>query len=187
VRGLNFRKKIKEQIIQLYGTTIALSPSELFKDIASLMGIEKERLNELEIEIYNILSEEDFKSVGIEERVLFIPHCLRRIEKCKGEYTERGLICRRCSEECKIGRLVEFCEEMGCRYFIVPGGSMVMRLLRENRVKAAVGIACYDELKQALKYVTKLKIPSQGILLTRCGCVNTDVDEEYVKSVLRME
>jgi|Deesub1362B_J571_1020462.scaffolds.fasta_scaffold00110_24 hypothetical protein len=186
MRGLNFRKIIKEQIIRVYGTTISFTPSEIFKEIASLMKIEKERLDELEIEIYNILNEEEFKEISIEDRVLFLPHCLRKVEKCKGGYTERGLICKRCNKECKIGNLVEFCEKINCKYFIVPGGSMVMKIIKEDGIKAAVGVACFEELRQALSHLTKFKIPSQGIPLKRSGCINTDVDEEYVKSVLRM-
>lgn len=187
MRGFNFRRLIKENILKLYGTTIAFTPSEIFKELASLMRLEKGKLDELEIEIYNILGEESFRATEISSRVLFIPHCLRRVERCRGEYTERGLICRRCTEDCKVRELVEFCEKIGCRYYIVPGGSMVMRLIKEDGIKAAVGIACYEELKQAFGAVTKFGIPSQGILLKRSGCINTDVDEEYVKNLLRMK
>ncbi|MDK2781539.1 MAG: uncharacterized protein PWR13_567 [Archaeoglobi archaeon] len=187
MRGFSFRKLIKENILRLYGTTIAFTPSEIFKELASFMKLEKEKLDELEIEIYNILGEESFRAVDIPSRVLFIPHCLRRVEKCRGEYTERGLICRKCTEECKVRKLVEFCEETGCRYYIVPGGSMVTKLIKEDGIKAAVGIACYEELKQALGIVTKFGVPAQGVLLKKSGCINTDVDEEYVKNIMRMK
>jgi hypothetical protein len=64
---------------------------------------------------------------------------------------------------------------------VVPGGSLVYKLIKELKPKAVLGVACLKELIMALEEV---RIPAQGVILSRDGCVNTDVHLEEVTGKL---
>ena len=73
---------------------------------------------------------------------------------------------------------------------MVPGGSLVKKILKEKvpkgEIKAAIGIACWPELAEASEKLSILKIPLQAVPLLRAGCINTIVDIKRVKEVLEI-
>ena len=60
---------------------------------------------------------------------------------------------------------------MGYRVFIVPGSSFIKKIVGQNKFKAVLGVACYDDL-----YLTMTAFSDfapQGVLLSRSGCFET--------------
>ncbi len=127
-----------------------------------------------------------WESCGVDKRAVFLPQCLRNSKECKAELTERGYICKRCGK-CPVFEIIEFATSLGYKHvYIVPGGSMVYRILKEIDVHAALGVACVVELCEASERLSAKGLPHQCVPLLRAGCIDTAVDVEKVKQVLKM-
>ncbi|MDY6958955.1 MAG: DUF116 domain-containing protein [Halobacteriota archaeon] len=166
-----------------------MSKQTIKKQISMAISItltEDSHIEEDEVNFLNTLELQKFKKTSYTDRVLFLPHCLRRIPECKGEYSESGFNCTFCNDECPISELKTFAEDLGYAILVVPGGSMIKRYLGENEPSGVVGVACFDELMQGMTLVRNLngKTAIQMVLLSKDGCTLTEVDTERVKKVL---
>lgn len=117
------------------------------------------------------------------QRVLLLPHCLRRADTCQGKYTRQGLDCHECNPECAINRLRAEAVRLGYRgVCVAPGGRLAIRFIEETRPGAIVAVACRKELTEGVAGVgeiaarEKARIPVVVIPLSRDGCVDTEVD-----------
>ena len=124
---------------------------------------------------------ERMKSFEPKDKILFLPHCLRKADKCKAKMTDEGYECAECNKDCKVGQIKKYAEKKGYKVFIVPGGSMIFSIIRKHKPKGVIGVACMKELILAAE---NLEMPINGIELSKSGCINTDVDVEKVKSIL---
>ncbi len=113
-----------------------------------------------QVDEYNRGQLASFMKQPVSERILFVAHCIKRQKR----------------DEVK-----EFAENLGYRVFVVGGGSIVKKKILAEKPSAVVGIACFDEIKQATE---QLKIPFQVVLLDTDGCEDTDFDLETAKAVL---
>lgn len=178
---MNTSDKIKTAVARLIdsGTHVSVASSSEF--IGKKLGLSERWIQYTHIEIRNKLNEARYKKTKFKERLLFLPHCMRNQEKCKAEYNENGLQCTECGE-CKLGTLVKMARERGYRAtYIVPGGSMVKTKIAKDKPKAVLGVACFDEVQMAFDALKGTDIGVQAVLLTRAGCVNTDVNIEEVR------
>jgi hypothetical protein len=80
--------------------------------------IDDQEIMAFSIRLHNQLNREKFSNLPMEERMVFLPQCLRSME-CPSALTTEGLVCKRCSR-CDIGRSIGELEEQGCKVFIVP-------------------------------------------------------------------
>jgi len=159
----------------------------------ALKGIveDDEVLDQIYVSIKNRAYRDIFSRVPAKKRALFLPACLRNSRKCKAEMSpDKGYICKRCGA-CVIKELLEVAERLGYGYvYIVPGGSLVMRIIKDGFKKrtilAAVGVACTPELVEASEKLSIMGIPHQGIPLLKTGCVDTLVDKDEVIRVLQL-
>ncbi|KUJ99014.1 MAG: Uncharacterized protein XD43_1318 [Thermococcales archaeon 44_46] len=156
----------------------------------SLISEDEELTDQIYVEIKNKAYKEDFAKVPVEKRAVFIPQCLRNVKECPAEFGEYGWKCTKCGK-CSIGDIIEYGEKLGYKqFYIVPGGSLVKKILKEKvpkgEIKAALGIACWPELAEASEKLSILKIPLQAVPLLRAGCINTLVDLERVRMVLEV-
>jgi hypothetical protein len=151
----------------------------------------KRGISDTKLALINLLQKERFRAVPPGERVLFLPHCLRKPKGCRGETTEEGLICKHCSPDCSINQLTTYASSKGYRCFVVPGGEMVFNLVEKHRPKAILGVACHHEMAQAAERIgskeSSVSFAYQGVTLTKTGCVDTKVDMAAVKAVIDME
>jgi len=151
----------------------------------------KRGISDTKLALINRLQREKFRAVPPAERVLFLPHCLRKPKGCRGETTEEGLICKHCSADCHVNQLTSYATSRGYRCFVVPGGEMVFNLVEKHRPKAILGVACNHEMGQAAQRIgskeSTVSFAYQGVPLIKTGCVDTKVDIGAVKSVLDME
>lgn len=142
-------------------------------------------------------NEERLKSVDPGERVLLISHCLRSSKSCTAKMSKKGLQCREaCKNRCSIGRLRLLAEECGYKGIcIAPGGSMAIKFVMENNPEGIVAIACMKELEEgvcAVKDLVEIKKTVENppvivsVPLLKDGCVDTEVDEEEAKRIIRL-
>ncbi len=179
------KDKIRKVIQKTYSSGLHTEVHELTSKVINLLGLSDEWANYVDIEVRNIMNKEPFNKTPIEERVLFLPHCLRDAESCEGEYGEKGLICHKCGR-CDIMDIVEYAKNLGYKgVYIVPGGSIVYNIMSQNKPRGIIGVACYEELNQAMKKAREEGIPSQGILLTKAGCINTKVEKAEIARKLK--
>lgn len=123
-------------------------------------------------------------------RILLLPHCLRRSNKCKAKYNQEGLQCLHCSEECAINILSTVAIKNGYKGICVaPGGRLAVKYVQSKRPEAVVAIACDKELEEGVQGVKELEKDNIGPLmiiipLLKDGCVDTEVDIEKAKSII---
>lgn len=67
---------------------------------------------------------------------------------------------------------------MGYKVFIIPGSQFLKKIVEQNKFKAILGVACYQDLNLCMMKVSKFSV--QGVPLLRDGCVNTKVDSRAV-------
>jgi hypothetical protein len=164
--------------------SIDLGTRDAVRSALEVIGSDTEHANEVYIYLKNHINSKIFFSIPVEERFLFISHCLRKTPECPAEITEEGYVCKRCGL-CNISEILKEADRLGYKSFIVPGGSMVFRLVKKYRPKACFGIACYYELEEAIGKLARMKISTRSVPLTKTGCVNTEVDVERVKKTLK--
>lgn len=155
------------------------------KKTASTVGVNEGRVDEIQLDLLNRINLEKFKSVPKNERILILPHCLRS-RSCPAKIGEYGYACQKCGK-CCILKLRETAKSEGYNgVFIVPGASVVSRIIRKYEPKAVLGVACIKELVPASGEVEKLGIAAQAVPLFKDGCVDTLVDSEEVIEKLKL-
>lgn len=172
--------KLVRRIIELgvdVGTKSAL------KSALAILGRDDIHIDELYIKIKNELNLPRMKTIQRSERALFLSHCLRNSKNCKAEINGMGYECKHCGS-CAISAIKKKAESLGYPVFIVPGGSMVFKIISEKKPKAVMGVACYVELEQAMEAAGRLGLPNMGVPLSRDGCRDTDVDASKVMEML---
>jgi len=173
---------IMTKIIQkLVGLGVDLSTKRALKKAIGILGVKPDNIDNLYIDLKNSIHEEKFKNAPKDKKIVFLPQCLRDCNKCKAVLGKYGYGCVKCSKKCKARKVKEYAEKIGYKVFIVPGGSMLSRIIEKFRPMAILGVACKKELVMACD---ELSLPSQGVELLKDGCVNTDVDFESVKKFL---
>jgi len=159
-------------------------PSELAEIVIDRLSLSDEILiNYTYIEAMNVLSYRAYIDASLEDKILLIPHCLRDAEKCIAPVDDEGYHCQRCGA-CIIADIVAKAEEVAIKWFVVGGGSQAMNIVKTIRPSAVLGIACFDEAFDALTKFNEYRIPSIAILLSKAGCVNTEVDINLVVNQL---
>jgi hypothetical protein len=168
---------------KLISTGADMSTRKALKQTLNYLGIKPENIDRLYIELKNSMFSERFKKTRPSDKIVFLPQCLRNSKTCTAILTPTGWACRKCSghKTCKVFRIKKRAESLGYRVFVVPGGSLVTKLIDELKPKAVMGVACIKELIMA---ADELSIPIQGVLLSRDGCVNTDVRINDVFEIL---
>lgn len=145
--------------------------------------VDNKMVNEAGISLMDYLSEEKYSQIPPEQRIMVIPHCLRDI-KCPGKIDARfGVRCKKCGK-CGIGQIQKICDENKIDLYICPGSSFVKRVVDRVKPKGVMGIACELDLYAVMRHVTGKKIPMVGVLLSKSGCILTEVDWKLVEKKL---
>jgi hypothetical protein len=124
------------------------------------------------------------------ERVLLLPHCLRRSNTCRAKYNQDGLQCVACTPQCAINRLRAAALEYGYRGICVaPGGHLAVKYITEKRPAALVAVACEKELKEGMEAIQELGDiairPLMVIIpLLKNGCLDTEVDIDNALEII---
>lgn len=147
------------------------------KKLAKSLGFDESMVDHVGVEVRNKLNEKKFDDIDDNEKILVLPHCLRN-PNCEAILDESGLVCSYCGK-CSIGVIKSKAEETGYKVFIIPGSTFIKKIIKNNKFKAVLGVACYEDLNLAMMKLSNFN--PQGVLLSRTGCFKTKVD---VKTVL---
>lgn len=148
----------------------------LFKKFAGNVGVDEKIVDQIGVEVRNKVNEKSFNQIGDKDKVLILPHCLRS-PKCEAKLDSTGLHCTDCNR-CVIGVLKTKAENKGYNVFIIPGSTFLKKIAKENKFKAVLGVACYQDLNLAMMKLSKFHC--QGVPLLKDGCVCTKVDTRAV-------
>ncbi|MCK5559519.1 MAG: DUF116 domain-containing protein [Thermoplasmata archaeon] len=151
------------------------------------LGLCEDNIKNVAVDLYNLRNEPEFSKIPNNERLLFLPHCLRVANKCKGKYGDEGMICQHCTKDCRVNIITTEAQKLGYKCFVVPGGAMVFNIANKYKPKAVLAVACFNELKEgAARTSGDYDVPFQLVPLLKDGCVNTEVNVEEVKQLLRL-
>ncbi|MFH1055038.1 MAG: DUF116 domain-containing protein [Candidatus Altiarchaeota archaeon] len=139
-----------------------------------LFGVEEDVVGKMVIAVHNILYKERFEKTPYNDRAMFLPQCLRS-PNCQAPLTPEGIKCLNCGR-CGIGAVKEEAESLGYKFFIAPGGSLIKRMVKKYKPKAIIGVGCNMEVKEGVDKMNSYRLPAQGVVLERDGCVDTRVD-----------
>ncbi|MCX6822017.1 MAG: DUF116 domain-containing protein, partial [Candidatus Aenigmarchaeota archaeon] len=92
--------------------------------------------------------------------------------------------CNLCSSSCLVNKATFMGKQKGYDVYIIDGGSCLTRIIDNNSYDAVIGVACSPEIKLAANYLEELKIPCQGVPLTKNGCVFTKFNIESLQKIL---
>jgi len=154
--------------------------------VAQMSLLPPENLGFVTVLLNNALWEKTLAAVPYDRRVLLLPQCLRNPQRCAGQFDAFGLLCNQCGA-CPIGALQAEAEALGYVVLVAEGTTVVTTLLEQGQVDAVVGVSCLSVLKRAFPHMAADAIPGIAIPLLRDGCVDTMVDLEWVRTVLRLK
>ena len=159
-----------------------LSTKDVKVRVAKLFNISEDEAGRL---ILRARSERNKQRVrDAENKMVFIPQCLRKRD-CKAPLTEEGFQCKRCSADCQARLIRDYALAAGAPCFIAPGGTMMRNLVAKNKPGGVIGVACCKEVEEGMNECDKFGVPAVGVTLVRDGCVDTLVDVEEVKALLK--
>ncbi len=188
--GITVFEQLNEQVqANVNGKTAKNSVDWEAVQVTKELGLCEDNLKNIAVDLYNLRNEPEYSSIPKEERLLFLPHCLRIANKCKGKYGDEGLLCRHCTKDCRVNIITTEAQKLGYKCFVVPGGQMVFNIANKYKPKAVLAVACFNELKEGAARTNggDYDIPFQLVPLLKDGCVNTEVDVEEVKKLLQLD
>jgi len=165
-------------------SAIELEVLNRIKAEAKKNGCTEKEVIQAYIRKMNKENQEEFLKVPPEERIVFVPQCLRE-STCKAPLGEHGYVCQHCNPDCQVYQITHAADKLGYKgVYILPGGSMAQKIIDFSKPHAILGIACEKEALLGGLLLKKLGIVGRGILLFRDGCVNTLVKVADVLKIL---
>jgi len=146
-----------------------------FKAVFRLLRLEDTSIDQLYVDTALSGLERGFFTVPTDRRAVFIPQCLRSVE-CPARLSPEGIACKQCGR-CRVGEAKQVAEELGYKFFIVPGSSFIKRAVGKHRPEAVLGIGCLVEIREGIEMIQRHGLPVYAIQLETTGCVNTTYDE----------
>jgi hypothetical protein len=171
---------MKDLVSAILDTGMDIGTRSSLKAVMLKLGFDVNMVDQLYVKMKNDAHAKEFAVIAFSDRAVFVPQCLRNSEKCKAPLTDEGYQCLKCGA-CPIGKIKAEAERLGYGgFYIVPGGSMVFKIMAKRKYKAVLGVACYFELADSMEKASLYGVPSQGVPLSRDGCKDTQVNVEPV-------
>jgi hypothetical protein len=160
--------------------------SSPLKALARVFKIDEAKVDKTIVRFMNKVFLNNFKKTGYSDRALFLPQCMRNSD-CLAKLGADGIACVECQRDCSVKEAKREAEKLGYRVFIVPGGGFIRRIAAKYRPRGVVGVACLPEVMMGMDNMNKARLPSQGVVLLRSGCLNTAADMAELKMVLALK
>ena len=112
-------------------------------------------------------------------RLLLLPQCLKNAQYCKAEIDNLGLICAGC-KRCSIHKILEVAERLGYITLVAEGTTIAVGLVEEGSIDAVIGVSCMAVLQKSFEPVSQAAVPAIGLPLMEDGCLNTDLDYDWL-------
>ncbi len=119
-------------------------------------------------------------AIPYNRRMLLLPQCLKNSNMCKGVQDELGLLCAECGN-CNISGFLKEAEKLGYLTVVSEGTTVASRLVESGKVDAVVGVGCMEVLQKIFNAVNKYSVPSIGVPLLSCGCIDTTADGAWIR------
>jgi hypothetical protein len=140
----------------------------------------------IDLQAVNLMARRKF--LNSEKRVLLLPHCSRKYmdNRCKAVFDASipSYTCAHCSEDCLVNKADRFAKKKGYDVYVVPGGSCILKILKENPYEGVVGVACGEEVKMGVAALESMDVGVQVIPLIKNGCANTAFNMETLVKTL---
>jgi uncharacterized protein len=183
---MNTYQKIRGTIGKVVDTSAHLNVAKTTENIAKKLGLSESMIQYTHVELRNTVYEPEFKKIPFKDRILFLPHCARKTNVCKATSNGEGFECKHCGA-CNIDEAKRIAEKLGYKkVFVIPGGSMVKKILQKHKPKASVGVCCFDEALLAFDMLKGTQIIPQVVLLLRDGCKDTMINLPLLEEKLSL-
>lgn len=153
------------------------------KAIMRLFGVDDSRVDRISINIQNRAMWPTFSKIPFSQRAIFVPQCLRAV-CCPARLSPEGISCKDCGS-CEITKARQMAERLGYKFFVVPGSSFIIRMMKKYHPKGIIGVGCLYEVKDGLDMMHKYKIPSVGVVLDKAGCVETCLNWKKLYDIMQ--
>ncbi|SKC87229.1 DUF116 domain-containing protein [Maledivibacter halophilus] len=155
----------------------------------NIFKIEKDSIRRFFSEINNKIVLSKSKKLNPKDILIVAPHCLQK-SSCKYKITGDVNNCKKCGG-CDINGLLDLCTSYNVKLYIVTGGTLARKVIKDHRPKGIIAVACERDLSHGILDVKN--IPVIGVKNERPNgpCYNTKVDinkvEKAIKHFLRRE
>lgn len=149
---------------------------DAIKSLFWVVRADDSMVDDVGVHLRNYINTKKFLDTPYEKRFIFMPQCLRSI-RCPAKLTPEGIMCLNCGQ-CGIGEAKNYAENMGYKFFVVPGSSFIKRIIKNYHPGAIVGVGCHMEIKEGLDLCHSHNIPARGVPLLTSGCVATTINWE---------
>ena len=140
----------------------------------------------IDLQAVNLIERRKF--MKSQKRALLLPHCSRKYmdSRCKAFFDASipSYTCAHCSEDCLVNKADQVAKKKGYDVYVVPGGSCILKILKENPYGGVVGVACGEEVKMGVAALESTDVGVQVIPLIKNGCANTVFNIETLVNVL---
>ena len=179
-------EKIRVAVGKAVDAGAHLNAATAAENIGKSLGLSDSLVQYAHVELRNVAFESDFKKIPFDERALFLPHCSRNVKVCKATSDDDGLHCKQCGG-CDVDKAVKIAKKLGYKQiYMVPGGSMVKKILEKYKPKAAVGVSCFHEAVMAFELTKQVNIIPQAVLLLKDGCKDTQINLKLLEEKLSL-
>jgi uncharacterized protein len=181
---MELHEMIRVNVKNIIDSGMHFNAATVATDIGKSLGVDEETIKYIHIEIRNAMYEEQYKKIPIKDRMIFLPHCSRNSQKCIATQDDTGLHCKHCGK-CELTKAIKIAEKYGYEHiYIVPGGTMLKKIIMEKRPKAVIGVACFYEINLGFDLLKGTGMIAQGVLLKKDGCKDTVLNlEEFEKRI----
>jgi hypothetical protein len=150
--------------------------------ILRMLGVDDSRVDRICIQLKNKAICPTFRKIPYRRRAIFLPQCLRSTN-CPAVLSPEGIKCKGCGA-CGISEAKKKAEKLGYMFFVVPGSSFIVRMMRKYEPQAIIGVGCLCEVREGLDMMHKYRIPAMGVILDRSGCVSTSVNWDTLFTIM---
>jgi len=178
--------KIRYSVGKVVDAGVHINAASTAEVIGKKLGLSESLIQYTHIELRNSVFEPVFKKIPFSERALFLPHCSRKVKVCKALQDEEGFHCKNCGA-CNIDEAIKIARDLGYgKIFIVPGGSMMKKLILKYKPRAVVGVSCFHEALLGFEETKQSSVIPQAVLLLNDGCKDTTINIPLVKEKLSL-
>jgi len=140
----------------------------------------------IDLQAVNLIERKKF--LKSKKRVLLLPHCSRKYmdKRCQASFDASlpSYTCAHCSKDCLVNKADRLAKKKGYDVYVVPGGSCILKILKENPYEGVIGVACGEEVKMGVAALDSMDVAVQVIPLIKNGCANTAFNMETLVKTL---
>jgi len=140
----------------------------------------------IDLQAVNLIARRKF--LKSQKRALLLPHCSRKYmdNRCRALFDSSipSYTCAHCSKDCLVNRACQLAKKRGYEVYVVPGGSCILKILKEHQYEGVIGVACGEEVKMGVEALDSTEVAVQVIPLIKNGCANTAFNMETLAKTL---